>query len=280
MPDDTQPIVSIVVSTRNSADTLALCLDSVAGQSYGSIELIVVDNHSIDMTLRLAQSYTERVFVLGPERSAQRNYGARAATGQYLLFVDSDMVLDEDVVFSCALKMRDHPDIGAIIIPERSLGEGFWARCKALERSCYVGDDSMEAARFFRRDVFERTGGYDELLNAGEDWDLSQRASQIARLDRVSSYITHLEGRLTLHATMRSKFYYGKTIRRYLAKNHADTSRQFRLIRPAFRRHFRRLIVQPHLAAGMITMKGCEMLAGATGLAVSLYYRWCWLTGS
>lgn len=58
MPDDTQPIVSIVVPTRNSADTLALCLDSVAGQSYGSIELIVVDNHSIDMTLLLAQSYT------------------------------------------------------------------------------------------------------------------------------------------------------------------------------------------------------------------------------
>jgi hypothetical protein len=160
-----------------------------------------------------------------------------------------------------------------IIIPERSVGEGFWARCKALERSCYVGDDSIEAARFFDRAAFDAVGGYDETLTAAEDWDLSQRVAQIGSLGRINAYITHLEGRLTLQETMRSKFYYGRTLDRYVRKQPGKAVRQLQLVRPAFVRHWPWLLAHPVLTAGMVVMKTCEFSAGGAGLALASYER-------
>src|ERR1022692_5165255 len=95
-------LVSVIVPTKNSAVTLEACLKSIKEQIYYPIELIVVDNHSSDATREIARQFTDKVFVKGPERSAQRNYGAASASGRYLLMVDSDMELDRKVVKACS----------------------------------------------------------------------------------------------------------------------------------------------------------------------------------
>jgi glycosyltransferase involved in cell wall biosynthesis len=263
------PLVSVVVPTRNSAGSLHACLESIVHQSYPSVEVVVVDNNSTDETLEIARASTPLIYVHGPERSAQRNVGARASGGSYLLFIDSDMVLAPEVIEQCVRVATHEPAVKGIIIPERSAGDGFWARCKALERSCYIGDDTIEAARFFARDVFEAVEGYDEALTGPEDWDLSQRVAHIASLRRIDAYITHLEGRLTLWETMRSKFYYARTLGRYVRKQPDRAARQLQIVRPAYLRHVRRLAKHPALAAGMVAMKACEFAAGGAGLAMA-----------
>ncbi len=62
-------------------------------QSSKNIELIVVDNNSTDGTKTIAQKYTNKVYNFGPERSAQRNYGAAKSKGKYPVFLDADMEL-------------------------------------------------------------------------------------------------------------------------------------------------------------------------------------------
>src|SRR5437016_5522117 len=188
-------LVSVIVPTRNSARTIAACLMSIRLQTYQPIQVIVVDNHSTDNTLQIANDNSDIVEVLGPERSAQRNRGARLAAGDYLLFIDSDMILSPEVV-SQALDAIQRDSAPAVIIPEMSVGAGFLAHCRALERACYLGDDSLEAARFFRRPAFERTGGFDETLDAMEDWDLTTRVSLGKKLPRTLCMITHDEGNL------------------------------------------------------------------------------------
>ncbi len=261
-----EPLVSVVVPTRNSAGPLRSCLESIRRQTYSPVEVIVVDNNSSDGTTEVARAFTESVYTQGPERSAQRNRGAREAKGSYLLFVDSDMVLSPDVIAQCVRMMTDGQGVKGIVIPETSVGEGFWSRCKALERSCYVGDPTIEAARFFDRATFEALGGYDEELTGPEDWDFSQRVARLGRLGRADAYITHLEGRLTLGETMHSKFYYGKTMGVYMRKQPGSAARQLQLVRPAFVRHWRRLVAHPALTAGMIVMKIGEFAAGGAGL--------------
>ena len=62
-----------------------------------------MDNNSTDRTKEIAKEYTEKVYNYGPERSAQRNFGVKQASGKYILYLDADMILSEDVVFKCVL---------------------------------------------------------------------------------------------------------------------------------------------------------------------------------
>ena len=261
-------VVSVVVPTRNSAATLAACLASVRAQTHAPVECLVVDNHSADGTAAIAAGQADRLIVAGPERSTQRNVGARAATGAHLLFVDSDMLLDPEVVAQAVARAR--AGAAAVVVPEESFGEGFWAQVKALERSCYLGDETIEAARFFRRDAFEAAGGYDESIYAAEDWDLHARVRGAGwPTARTEAFIRHDEGRLALSETMRTKYYYGKSAATYL-RRHSDQARaQVSPLRPAFLRHWRRLARRPVLAAALVVLKVCELGAGAAGVLVA-----------
>jgi len=263
------PLVSVIVPTKNSSLTIGECLASLKRQTYPNIEIIVVDNYSQDGTQEIAREYG-RVFSKGPERSAQRNFGAQKAKGAYLFFVDADMELTSQVVEECINEIRKDEKTKGIIIPEVSVGESFWARCKALERSCYLGDETMEAARFFEREIFERLRGYDErIAGGGEEYDLPQRVKEMGyKIARIPSRITHHEGRLKLFDSMRKKFYYAQTMNVYKRKHPELFSKQATLFRRAYFRHWKRLVKDPLHTLGFIFMKMCEFAAGAVGYMV------------
>ena len=68
-PDARNPLVSVIIPSKNSSKTLSICLDSIKNQDYENIEIIVVDNHSIDNTLEIAKRYTNTVYTFSPERA-------------------------------------------------------------------------------------------------------------------------------------------------------------------------------------------------------------------
>ncbi len=262
------PLVSVIVTTKNNHETLDACLASIAAQDYQPLELIVVDNNSTDDTKDIARRYTEHVFNKGPERSVQRNFAFTQTHGDYVLIVDSDMELSGRVVSSCVAVASD-PGVGGVIIPEESFGEGFWAQCKRLERSYYVGQDAIEAARFFRRDVFERVGGYSEEMTGGEDWDLSRRVAAVSAIARASEFIRHNEGRLYFGKTARKMYYYAQHAVEYFAKNPTNsalTDQSGPLAR--YKLFFSRpgkLLKNPVVGAGMLVLKTAEYAYGGVG---------------
>jgi len=89
--------VTVVVPTRNAARTLAACLESLRAQTT-PCRTVVVDNGSTDGTTAIAEEWADVVLHAGPERSAQRNYGARAYPAPVVGFIDADMVLAPTVV--------------------------------------------------------------------------------------------------------------------------------------------------------------------------------------
>src|SRR3984957_11911486 len=155
-PGDTAVVV--VVPTRNSGRTLARCLESLRNQTF-PCTVVVVDNFSEDDSEVIARRLAHHVVVAGPERSRQRNIGAQVITSTIVGFVDSDMVVDTHVVEQVVERIV-HGKAGAVIVPERTVGRGDWARVRAFERSFYVGHEGVEAARFFSSELFEALGGF------------------------------------------------------------------------------------------------------------------------
>lgn len=258
------PLVSVLVHTRNSQRTIRRHLESINNQSYRQIEIIMVDNHSTDDTKKIAGEFTDKIYNFGSERSAQRNYAAKKAKGDYYLIPDSDMILDKRVVAECVALVSQNPQIKAVVIPEKTVGIGFWARCKALERECYLQDETIETARFFDRKTFWEMAGYDERMTGPEDWDLPQRIKKKYKIGRIKSFIIHDEGRVSLINLTRKKYYYARSLSFYFQKHPFQTTirQAIYFLRPAFYKNWRKLLSQPVTAGGMILMLMAEQIAG------------------
>jgi glycosyltransferase involved in cell wall biosynthesis len=208
--------VTIVVPTRNSASTLHACLESIRSQTY-PCTLVVVDNFSTDASVLIAKQFVNILKVIGPERSAQRNAGASATNTSIIGFVDSDMVLSPTVVAEVVAAIGS--GAASVVVPEETVGEGFWADVSAYERSFYEGSESIEAPRFFPRRVFEDTGGFDEAMTGAEDWDLGLRTAGAGRRVRINAKITHNEGHVRYFNICRKKGYYAAGVALYIKKH-------------------------------------------------------------
>lgn len=112
------PLVSIVITTFNTGQYLPETLDSVLAQSHRNMEVIVVDDGSTDDTVMVARSYEPHVTVmerphegLGPARAA----GLACTTGDYVIFVDSDDLLEPEALHTQVSVAGRHRDCGLVV---------------------------------------------------------------------------------------------------------------------------------------------------------------------
>lgn len=288
----TIPLVSVVISTKNEEKNIENCLKSIVFQTYPkeNIEIIVVDNSSTDKTKKIAQKFTNKVFDKGPERSAQRNYGMlEKSSGEYLMFLDADMILSPDVIETCVKKMEGANDVVGIYISEVVLGKSYFSRVRRFERSFYDGT-IVDGVRFIKKTAFKKTGGFDEELYAAEDWDLDKRLKKVGNLkvlenkesmdfsnwefkdfilergvnpEKFGSVIYHNESEFDLKKYISKKKYYSKNFDKYLDKwgmGDPDIKKQFgfcyRFLGVFIENgQWRKLTANFHLALGMYFLR-------------------------
>lgn len=267
---DRKPLVSVIITTKNESDVIGRLIQSIKTQNYKKREIILVDNNSTDKTLYIARKMSVKTYTVGPERSVQRNFGAKAAKGKYLLILDADMRLDPGVISECVSLTESGKKIGEIVIPEQSLASNFWGKVKAFERSFYnkEGDEQTDAARFFRKDVFFEAGGYDETITGPEDWDLPETIKELGYgVGRIKSIIYHYERINSPFAAAYKKFYYAKLSHRYLRKHKIPiiSTKTIYFLRPVFYRNWKKLVQHPLLTLGLIIMLTLEQFGGLFG---------------
>lgn len=226
-----QPLVSIIVTTKNEEKNIDKCLESIQSQTYpqDKIEIIVVDNFSTDKTSAIARKYTKNVFQRGPERSAQRNFGLNKAKGEYLLYLDADMTLSPKVIIKCIEKVAKDPKTIALYISEIVSGDKYWSRVRRFERSFYDAT-VIDCVRFIRASEFKAVGGFDTAVTGPEDWDFDKKIRQKGSVDLVKEPIYHNESEFNLKKYLSKKRYYSQSFQTYINKwgrNDPDIKKQF-----------------------------------------------------
>ena len=255
--------ITIVIPTYNSRVTLARCLASVRSQLHSPKAVIVVDRFSRDGTSEIAMAEGAKVIETGVNRSLARNIGLQQSSSDGVLFVDSDMILPPSLIEECETGLGKYH---ALVVPEISVGRGFWGECKAAERRTYIRNEMIEAARCFRRESLLSLGGYNPRLEAGEDWDLQIRARAMGfSVGRTAAEIEHDEGEPTLLNMLRKKYFYGKMFGIYLATNPYEGVRQLNPFRRILAPTLATLPSDPMHGVGIFVLRTLEFTAAGIG---------------
>lgn len=179
------PRVSVVVCSYNGGRTLAQCLRSLEALAYPDLEIILVDDGSTDATPQIAAEFPRVRHLRQPNQglSVARNVGLHAATGDVIVYTDSDCFADPDWL---ALLVHQLQTSGAAAVggPNLTPEDGWLAGCVACApgQPIHVLESDEDAEHIpgcnmaFRRDALLAIGGFDPLFRkAGDDVDLCWR---------------------------------------------------------------------------------------------------------
>lgn len=209
-------LVSVVISSYQSADTLSCAVYSVLNQSYRTLEVVVVDNGSTDNTQEVIAELAKRDSRVHPVRLEQnrrpaggRNAGVENSSGEYIAFLDADDEWLPEKLEPQVWALDTQPQAGVVIangwmidaqsgirqlysdtyqtyfnrLSPRELQPGrglFWLDVQVREtiyEKCFINTSSI----LLRKDLFKSTGGFDANRFGPEDVDLWVRLAKRTR---------------------------------------------------------------------------------------------------
>lgn len=192
-----QPLISIIIPTYNRAHLIGRSIKSVISQTYQNLDIIVVDDGSIDNTEEVVNSFQDsRIHYIKHENnrgvSAARNTGIKLAKGQYVAFQDSDDEwLPEKLEKQLALFTQNNsPNLGLVVCGYSVIRETgtkrTYKRINPLSYkellSHFTGYGEATQRFILKRDITSSELYFDENLPAWEEWDLLFRISRTCHI--------------------------------------------------------------------------------------------------
>ena len=175
----TTELVSIIVPCYNQAQYLEESVQSCIDQTYSNIEIIIINDGSTDNTeevaLLLQEKYPKKIQVILQENtglSVARNNAIRQSTGTYILPLDSDDLIEKNMVDSCLKHMIDkNADI--VYVHQQCFGvKNHLIKRSPFPRNNLLYQNIACSTSLYKREVWEKTGGYARNMEGGyEDWE-------------------------------------------------------------------------------------------------------------
>lgn len=143
--------ISIIVPIYNVEEYLARCLESIIHQTYNNIEIILVDDGSLDNCGKICDKYAKkdkRIKVIHKENgglSAARNSGFKISTGEYIMFVDSDDWIDYDMVKKLITNIKKYDSDIAICGVKKIIDDRINLMEWYNEEICFNTNEALEA---------------------------------------------------------------------------------------------------------------------------------------
>ncbi len=192
-------LVSIIIVNYNGRHLLKECLESIYKQSYQNIEIILVDNASEDGSVEFVNESFPDVKVIKLDKNigfAGGNLeGLKYATGDYIMLINNDVVIDKDCIMNLVLAMERHPDVGIgaakMLVYGKdiidSAGDGLSTSLKGFKRGEGLQLNHFDkeeyvfgacaGATIYRRQMIDNVDFFDDdFFLIHEDTDLNLRA--------------------------------------------------------------------------------------------------------
>jgi glycosyltransferase involved in cell wall biosynthesis len=181
--------VSIIIPTYNEEKNLENTLKAIRNQDYKNYEIIVSDSKSKDETRKIAKKYDAKV-VVDEKRGmgAGRNFGARFARGDILVFIDADTKMMTNTLSEIVKSFSKKRVVGVTcpVIPSKPtiknlaiyLGYNNLVKVSIKSKKPHVGGMCVA----YIKKYFFDSGGFDENLQAYEDVSISLKISKFGKL--------------------------------------------------------------------------------------------------
>jgi len=171
------PAVSVVIPCYNLGAYIGQTVESVRAQTMRNFEIVIVDDGSTDEATirildRLPAPDTRLIRTENRGIAAARNTGIRASRGRYLCCLDADDLLEPSCLEKCVAALDADPGLGFVSFGYRIFGaEEGEVRHGALSLLDFLVTNCAPCTAPFRREAWEKAGGYDESFRGYEDWD-------------------------------------------------------------------------------------------------------------
>lgn len=177
-------LVSVIIPCYNSESHIGECIESVLSQDYEAVEIVVVDDGSIDNSLEVVREYQEVRVITQANSGAcvARNKGLAISTGEYVKFLDSDDLLEPGAI-STQVDISGRLDEKSILYGDCFIlrGDNKIYKNVSLSESDQTAHlmvrDILISTPLHKRWMLEAVGGFDERFRNGQEWNLHVRLS-------------------------------------------------------------------------------------------------------
>ncbi|NQV00227.1 MAG: glycosyltransferase [Parcubacteria group bacterium] len=221
--------ISVVIPAYNEEKYIRECLDSLVKQNFKNYEIIVSLNNCTDNTKEIVEEFRDIKLIEVNKKGVTnaRQVGTLRAEGDIIASADADSVYPEDWLSKIASNFQDNKEIVGLYGPVRLKSDSLFLKFMAryiytifLYASELLRNQNVAGINFaFRKNIFDKVGGYTLDLKSAEDIDLAEKIRKFGKIKFDSKLIVYTSDRKFKGRFFKSLLHHGKNyIRVFILK--------------------------------------------------------------
>lgn len=195
--------VSVVIPAYNKADLTIKTMKSILGQTYANIEVIVVDDGSVDDTRNKLQLFGDKIHYIYKQNGgacSARNVGIKKATGEYIALIDCDDIYYPEKIAKSVECLEANPDYGFVFTNAyfidandkivSAFSNSHRKRSSLIASKLIFSNLICNSTVVIRRSCFKKVGYFDEKIFIPADWDMWLRLAEVYKAGYIDEKLT------------------------------------------------------------------------------------------